>query len=175
MGDEINDEFLPLPYFPYEQRPSTVPVDVEEAATALYLDQGVVADAAQRLRIPSLKLQRIIDRSPRLTRLHKELVSLLNDKVLKQVITAFDDPENRRKEWASAQVIRSEAFRSHPLAPVKDNASPTLNIAGPQTITIHWGEAPKEVDNAPMIDHDGGEEESHHGEVRSDKGCGLSD
>ena len=155
MGDSLNEvdqEFLPLPYYSWETRPITVPVDIEEAATALYLHGGVVSDAAERLRIPSLKLQRIIDRSPRLTRLHKELVSLLNDKVLKQVITAFDDPENRRKEWASAQVIRSEAFRSHPLAPTRDNATPTLNIAGPQRIVISWDDGPEPA--AQIIEHE---------------------
>ena len=141
--NEIDEEFLPLPYYPYETRPPGVPVDIEEAATALYLHGGVIADAAERLRIPSLKLQRIIDRSPRLTRLHKELVALLNDKVLKQVITAFDDPENRRKEWASAQVIRSEAFRSHPLAPTRDASQPTLSLAGPQRIIISWDDGPE--------------------------------
>ena len=121
MGDlsnEIDQEFMPLPYYPWETRPVGIPVDIEEAATALYLHGGVVEDAASRLKIPELKLQRIIDRSPRLTRLHKELVALLNDKVLKQVRLAFDEPEARRREWASAQVIRSEAFRSHPLAPI---------------------------------------------------------
>lgn len=151
--NEIDEEFLPLPFFPYEERPAHVPVDVEEAATALYLDKGVVGDAAQRLRIPELKLQRIIDRSPRLTRLHKELVALLNDKVLKQVITAFDDPENRRKEWAAAQVIRSDSFKSHPLAPSRDSSQPTLNIAGPQRIIISWDDGPA----PPAIEHDAGE------------------
>ena len=51
-------------------------MDIEEAATALYLHKGVVSDAAARLKIPELKLQRIIDRSPRLIRLHLELVAL---------------------------------------------------------------------------------------------------
>jgi hypothetical protein len=151
MPNEIDEEFLPLPYYPYESRPVHIPVDVEEAATALYLDKGVVDDAASRLRIPSLKLQRMIDRSPRLTRLHKELVALLNDRVLKQVISAFDDPDNRRREWASAQVIRSEAFRSHPLAPSQQNSQPTLNIAGPQRIVISWDDGPEP---SPAIEHD---------------------
>ena len=146
--NEIDEEFLPLPYYPYETRPVTIPVDIEEAATALYLNRGVIEDAAARLKVEPLKLQRIVDRSPRLTRLHRELVALLNDKVLKQVILAFDEPEARRREWASAQVIRSDAFKSHPLAPSSDGSQPTLNITGPQEITIHWGEAPKTIEPA---------------------------
>ena len=34
---ETDREFLPLPYFPYDERPVTVPLDVEECATALYI------------------------------------------------------------------------------------------------------------------------------------------
>jgi hypothetical protein len=148
---EIDEEFLPLPYYPYDVRPPGIPVDIEEAATALYLHGGLVGEAASRLKIPELKLQRIIDRSPRLTRLHKELVALLNDKVLKQVKLAFDEPEARRREWASAQVIRSEAFRSHPLAPSKDASQPTLAIAGPTRVIISWDDGTEP--QAKTIEH----------------------
>ena len=39
---DMDEEFLPLPYYPYESRPSHIPLEVEEAATALYLHDGTL-------------------------------------------------------------------------------------------------------------------------------------
>jgi hypothetical protein len=66
-------EFLPLPFFPYEERPRSSPIDVEEAATALFLAHGNVGDAARRLRVTRARLQRAIRASPRLIRLQARL------------------------------------------------------------------------------------------------------
>ena len=56
----IEDEFLPLPYFPYDRRPSTIPIDAEEAATALYLAEGEIAVAAATLKVEPLRLMRTV-------------------------------------------------------------------------------------------------------------------
>jgi hypothetical protein len=56
-------------------RPDTVPLDVEEAATALYLDHGRVGAAAARLRITPKQLKREIRRSGRLKLLLARLAS----------------------------------------------------------------------------------------------------
>ena len=92
MGDspsEIDQEFLPLPYYSWDRRPAHLALDIEEAATSLYLAEGVIGRAAERLKVEPLKLVRVISRSPRLTRLHAELASLLNDKVHEEYVKAF--------------------------------------------------------------------------------------
>jgi hypothetical protein len=66
-------EFLPLPYFPWLSRPETVPLDVEEAATALFLDGGDVKAAASRLKVSTSTLNRLVRRCPRLQRLRDDL------------------------------------------------------------------------------------------------------
>ena len=40
---DIDAEFIPLPYYPWDRRPSHLPIDVEEAATAFYLSEGMIA------------------------------------------------------------------------------------------------------------------------------------
>jgi hypothetical protein len=145
-GNE-SGEFLPLPFYGWDRRPSHIPIDVEEAATALYLTQGSVDGAAGKLRCEPLKLQRAINRSPRLVRLHAELVSLLNDRVLQEYRRAFDSEDDRRREWASSKLAATEQFRSHPLAPRADR-SPTVALNGPTRIIISWD------DTAPAIEHD---------------------
>jgi hypothetical protein len=151
MTDHENEtgEFLPLPFYGWDRRPSHIPVDVEEAATALYLCRGSVDGAAEKLRCDSLKLQRAINRSPRLVRLHAELVALLNDKVLQEYWRAFGSGDDRRREWAASKVSSTEQFRLHPLAPRADHGS-AVALAGPTRIIISWDDAPA------AIGHDSG-------------------
>lgn len=147
---EIEQEFLPLPHYSWDRRPARLPVDIEEAATALYLAGGLIERAAERLKIEPLKLARIISRSPRLTRLHAELATLLNDKVHEEYIRAFASEDDRRREWASSKVSQSKQFQNHPLAP-NSQVSPQLAMTGPQTITIHWGDPPEDL---KVIEHE---------------------
>ena len=118
---DIEAEFQPLPHFPWNKRPPHLPLDIEECATALYLAEGVIGRAAERLKVEPLKLTRQIARSPRLTRLHGELVSLLNDKVHEEYIRAFADEDDRRREWAASKVSNTKGFQAHPLAPNANN------------------------------------------------------
>ena len=132
-------EFLPLPYYPWPSRPSHLPLDVEEVATALYLAEGVIRRAADRLKVEPLKVVRSIARSARLQRLHSELVSLLNDKVHEEYVRAFADEDSRRREWAASKVASTKQFQSHPLAP-NSNVAPTLSLSasGAREITFRW-------------------------------------
>lgn len=148
--NELDEEFFPLPSYTWEARPSTIPLEIEEAATALYISDGEVKTAATRLKVPPLKLQRLIDRSPRLTRLHKQLVALLNDDAYREIRAAFQDSDSRRREWASSKVITSRQFQEHPLAPNAQISQPTFNVAGPSRIVISWDDSPE----PPTIEHD---------------------
>jgi hypothetical protein len=62
-------EFTPLPWYSWDARPDTVPLDDDECATAIYLDNGDINKAAMRLRITRAKLNRAIRKSPQLQRL----------------------------------------------------------------------------------------------------------
>ena len=136
---DIEAEFQPLPHYPWSSRPSHLPLDIEECATALYLAEGVIGRAAERLKVEPLKLTRLIARSPRLTRLHGELVSLLNDKVHEEYMRAFADEDSRRREWAASKVAQTKGFQSHPLAP-NSQVSPTISLSasGAREITFRW-------------------------------------
>ena len=139
---DLDAEFVPLPFYPWTSRPPHLPVDIEEAATALYLAGGLIERAAERLKIEPLKLARIISRSPRLTRLHAELATLLNDKVHEEYIRAFASEDDRRREWASSKVSQSKQFQNHPLAP-NSQGSPQLAITQENNnITFVWRTEP---------------------------------
>jgi hypothetical protein len=68
-------EFLPLPYFPELERPKNLPLDVEESATALFLSEGDIRAAAERLQVTPGRLMRTVRKSLRLQRLRERLSS----------------------------------------------------------------------------------------------------
>jgi hypothetical protein len=123
-------------------------VEVEECATALYLTGGLIGRAAEKLKVEPLKLARIISRSARLTRLHAELASLLNDAVHEEYIKAFESADDRRREWAASKVSQTRQFQGHPLAPNTNVPSQGLVAGGPTRIIISW------EDSSPLtIEH----------------------
>ena len=63
------DEFVTLPWYNWDARPDTVPLDDNECATAIYLDNGDINKAAMRLRITVARLNKSIRKSPKLQRL----------------------------------------------------------------------------------------------------------
>src|SRR4029077_2641009 len=134
-------EFIPLPYYNWETRPSHLPLDVEEVATALYLAGGLIGRAAERLKTEPLKVVRAIARSARLQRLHAELASLLHAKVHEEDVRAFGDEGSRRREWAASKVVQTKGFQAHPLAP-NSNLAPNSLVGGgsnsPMRIVISW-------------------------------------
>ena len=149
-GSDLDAEFVPLPFYPWDVRPSHLPLDVEEVATALYLAQGLVGRAAERLKCEPLRVVRSIARSARLQRLHSELAALLNDKVHEEYVRAFEASDDRRREWASSKVSQTKQFQSHPLAP-NSNLAPSSVVggsSGPMRIVISW-----EDPVGPLIDH----------------------
>jgi hypothetical protein len=62
-------EFVQLPYFPWDTRPSTVPLDPDECATAIYLSDGKLDRAAELLKIDQRQLKKMIRCTPRLRHL----------------------------------------------------------------------------------------------------------
>jgi hypothetical protein len=151
-NDNESGEFLPLPFLPWDRRPSHVPIDVEEAATALYLAGGSVDVAAEKLRCEALRLQRAINRSPRLVRLHQELVALLNDRVLQEYRRAFDSEDDRRREWAASKVANTKQFQGHPLAPNSQQTGVAVSSPNATRIIISWDDGLS--DDQPLIEHD---------------------
>ena len=151
---ETDREFLPLPYFPYDERPVTVPLDVEECATALYICGGKLSKAADRLKVDKLRLQRVIDRSPRLQRLHKELYEVYVHDSAEVVIDAIYADDPRVRYAAATKVLGTKAAREHPFAPAGDGGSLTVNNDGGGNITFHWRTEPLPLDNGgPVIEN----------------------
>ena len=59
-------EFEPLPYYSWIERPASLPLTYDEAATAIYLARGDLSQAASLLKVGPSRLNRLVKQSPRL-------------------------------------------------------------------------------------------------------------
>jgi hypothetical protein len=66
-------EFEPLPYYAWAERPASVPLTDDEAATALYLAKGDLSQAAALLKVDVLQLRRLVRKNYPLQRIQREV------------------------------------------------------------------------------------------------------
>lgn len=123
-----DSEFLPLPYYPWDERPDSTPLDVDECATAIHIAQANLPKAASLLKVPVYKLERMLRRHPRLVHVLQETTTILGHRAAGEMIDALDSPNDRRREWASTKILATRALSSHPFAPAPPQPS-TANIA----------------------------------------------
>jgi hypothetical protein len=128
--DPGEQEFTPLPFYPWTERPETLPVDADEAATAIHLAQNL-PDAADLLKIPLRRLVRLVKHSPRLTRVLAETTDILVAQAAGEYARALQAPDARRREWGATKIMQSRAAAGHPLSPAPPNS--TLSLTATQT------------------------------------------
>jgi hypothetical protein len=144
-ASEHDQEFIPLPFYPWSERPSTLALDPDEAATAIHIAKGDVPAAAALLKVPEFRLNRLIRRTPSLQHVLSEANELTTHRAASEYIRALDDPSDRRREWAASKIMASRAAADHPFAPAPAGSTTSNNVTINQDnkeITIHWGEAP---------------------------------
>lgn len=129
-----DSEFAPLPFYPWDSRPETIPLEVEECETAIHLAEGHIPKAAALLKVPQYKLDRQIRRHPRLQRVYEEAARLVGHRSAGEMIDALDSPNDRRREWAATKILASKACRDHPFSPAPAEPS-SASIALTQTPT----------------------------------------
>lgn len=153
---EYEQEFAPLPFYPWSTRPDAYPLEHDEAATALYLAHGDEHLAAQIVRVPYVRFARLLRSSPRLQRVHDETKGeTLARAASIQVQTLFDPgADARRLEWASTKVMQSNLARGHWLAPAPaSSATTSIAVNAPQReIVFRWKTPTGELVEDPDVE-----------------------
>jgi hypothetical protein len=139
---ELEAEFDPLPFYPWTERPSTLPIDAEEAATAIHLGHNLPA-AAALLKVPEFRLRRLVNQSPRLQRVLEESFGLALDRAVAVPIDTLFNPnsDQRAKEWASKLLLSSRLAQGHPLSPAPTQSAQSVSLTQSptqKTITFRW-------------------------------------
>lgn len=159
--DPQADEFAPLPYYPWDERPPALPLDHDECATAIHLGMGSLPAAAQLLKVPLFRLARSVRASPRLQKVQHESLSLGLEKAKGKVLDALDEtdidgnPNHRRQEWAVGILLRSRLAQGDPFSPAppqQSNSSASVTVdTQKKSLTFRWKTS---EDAMTAIEHD---------------------
>lgn len=151
---EHDREFIPLPYYPWEERPHTLPLDPDECATAIHLAHGSLDRAASLLKVEINALNRMVRKHPMLQRIQSEALDNALAKAQSYPIDTLFDPntDRRAKEWATAQILKSRLAMGSPLSPAPAGSA-TSNVTINQDnreIVFTWRSTPP--DNSQTLD-----------------------
>lgn len=151
-------DLIPLPTMPYDERPISLPLDVEECRTALWRTRGNVTKAAALLKTSSDRLRRFVRSSPRLSAEIEECQEQLLDMAEDNLAEALEDEDTVRKDIATKFVLKE-------LGGKRGYGSGGKNIVLQPTgskgaLKIIWGDdddnpVPAHLDDGTVIDHDG--------------------
>lgn len=104
----LPNDLVPLPTAPYEERPASLPLDVEECRTALWLERGNIPDSAARLKISASRLRNFVQNSPRLLAEQREAREQLADRAEQIVFEAlYDEVDSSRRDSMAKYVLNS--------------------------------------------------------------------
>ena len=110
MADFPSD-LQPIPTQPWDERPDSLPLQVEEVRTALWLESGSIAKAAIRLKVTANRLRRFIQNSPRLLAEQNEAREQLADRAEEVVKEALFDPVDASRRDSMAKYVLSSIGR----------------------------------------------------------------
>lgn len=119
-----------LPAYPWQTRPVDEPLTAEEVCEALWVAEGDVRVASQRLRVGSLVLRKFIERSTRARAIIRECDACLSDEAAATLRSALRDEDARRQDWAVRYILNSRNAKDKGWSST-DDASTHLNQQGP--------------------------------------------
>lgn len=140
---DLQEEFAPLPYYPWDERPPTLALDRDECATAIHLAHGDLESAAALLKAPYHRLARLVRVSPHLQRIQAESLDRVLAAAMSIPIRTLFDPQAdaRRLEWASTKVLQSKLAQRSPLSPAPAQSAQSASLSlnqNTRTLTFRW-------------------------------------
>jgi hypothetical protein len=148
-------DLQPIPTQPWDERPDSLPLQVEEVRTALWLESGSIPKAAIRLKVASHRLRRFVSNSPRLIAEQNEAREQLVDKAEENIKEALWDPiDSGRRDSMSKYVASSLGrLRGYGTGPGKQI---NINSEG-GNILIQWADGspltpPESTDDGTTIE-----------------------
>lgn len=98
-------DLIPLPTMPYDTRPDSLPLDIEECRTAIWRARGNITVAADILKITSHRLRGFVRKSPYLSAQLEEAKEQLKDIAEDVVYQALTDEEDKGRQDAMARFV----------------------------------------------------------------------
>lgn len=135
--NDIPDDLVPLPTAPYPERPISLPLDVEECRTAIWRCRGNITQAAELLKVTSLRLRDFVNKSAYLSAEMREANDRLVDIAQDIVFEALTDEEDKsRKDTMARFVLTNQGRRSG----WGSGAGVTVKNSAGGTIIVQWAD-----------------------------------
>src|SRR6476619_5108550 len=102
---DFPSDLIPLPTTPYSERPVSLPLDMEECRTALWLVRGNITEAAKLLKTTPLRLRQFVQKSPYLSAEMQEAKDQLVDIAEDVVYEALTDEDDKSRKDTMARFV----------------------------------------------------------------------
>lgn len=151
----LPDNLQPLPTTPYDERPSELPLSIEECRTAIWRCRGNVSEAAHLLKVQSSRLRTFIRNSPRLLEEVKEaqeqLVDLAEDVAYEALVSEDASRRDGMARFIMGSIGKSRGYGS--------GGGGNVNVTLPKgKVKIEWADGSSinvnSEQDAKVIDHE---------------------
>ena len=145
---DIPTDLIPLPTTPYEERPVSLPLDVEECRTALWRTRGNITEAAKLIKVTPLRMRQFIQKSPYLSAEMQEAQDQLVDLAQDVVFEALTDEDDKGRKDTMARFVLGTQGKARGWGHATGGGMSIKNSTG-GTIIVQWadgstfGDAPK--------------------------------
>lgn len=153
MTANLPQDLIPLPTMPYDSRPDSLPLDIEECRTALWRVRGNITEAARILKVPSLRLRNFINRSPYLSAEQKEAQEILKDLAEDVVYDALTDEDDKGRQDAMARFVLQGIGKDRGWG--SGGTKVQVNNSQGGTVIVGWQDGTVfQPEQGKVIDHD---------------------
>jgi len=132
-------DLVPLPTAPYSERPLSMPLEIEECRTAIWIARGNITEAAKILKTTSLRLRTFVNKSPYLSAELQESLDQIVDVAEACVYDALTDEDDPgRRDTMARFVLGSQGKRRG----WGSATAPGVNIknTGTGSIIVQWAD-----------------------------------
>jgi len=145
--DNIPNDLVALPTMPYNERPSELPLDVEECRTALWMANGNVTEAAKLLKTTSIRLRGFIKKSPYLSAEMQEAADRLVDIAEGNVLDALTDEQDPSRRDTMSRFVLTNIGKAKGWGTGGQNVNVKNSAGG--TIIVQWADGTTFSENQP--------------------------
>lgn len=144
MDRPLPDDLVALPTAPWDERPTEMPLDIEECRTALWLCHGNVVEAAELIKVKSQRLRTFIKGSEYLRREQEESREILKDIAENNVYEAITDKSDPGRRDSMSRFVLERLGKDRGFG----TAGAGVDVKGLKgRVTISW-----DTDEAPADD-----------------------
>lgn len=144
-------DLVPLPTSPWDERPTELPLDIEECRTALWMHNGNVTEAAKALKIPPGRLRAKIKSSQYLQAEQTEAREQLADIAEVNVRDALTDANDPGRRDSMTRFVLASLGRTRGYG----NGAGGTKIVNNGPMTIRWEDDTLVVEQAEDRNGDG--------------------